>query len=332
MIQSHEEVLAQSKAAMAQWEDLWRQNCTKNAEIYRTRKERLNDILFKGRGRTCVAVAMGASLEQQVKDIAKWQGKTDFDVLCVDKAVKHLQENGVTPDYVLVADASVSPDWLDGFDSSKSALIANINSQPDWSKNWKGPIYFYVNKDNIESEKIFSQISGCYEQIPAASNVGNAICVVATSVMDYDKIILCGYDFCWGEDDNYYAFTDSDKRYWMNHRIATDRSGRLVNTSENLVFSARWLMDFLNVLPRKVFWVAGEKTILDRIPSLNLDRQLSRASQRQLTESEKQEIVKAVRVPLKPNSEAELQEIIKNCKVIDITVGIIPEETFKWLN
>lgn len=288
---SPNEVIEQSKSAMRQWENKWRDHAKQNGEIYRKGGRSLKELVDIGLGRTVLCVGYGPSLERDIGVIvrAKAAGK-DFDIFCVDKAFAKLNEYKIKPTFVIAEDANINYEkyvepWLE--ETKHTTLIMNVNSNPKWARHWKGKIYFHVNMDNIHTEKIFCEVSGCPDTIPASSNVGNSVVVVATTIMHYDKYLLLGYDSCWAQDDNYYAFEDNVKRYWMNHITMVDKVGRLVNTSSNLWFSIRWLNDFFKVVPLA--------KILDcslwglcMAQNADLERQLFMVAPRELSPEEKQ--------------------------------------------
>ncbi len=59
----------------------------------------------------------------------------------------------------------------------------------------------------------------------------------------YDKILLIGFDYSWEHDGNYYSFNkDGDgKHNYMRHVFLINQEGNYAFTSENLLFSAKWL-------------------------------------------------------------------------------------------
>lgn len=241
----YEEIVEQSKAAQNQWGKQWLHNSTENGKLYKKNGTTQKDVLNHGIGRTLVCAAMGQSLEESI-DVMK-EHRANFDLACVDKAFGPLMDHGIKPDFVVIADANVS--WADWGERHADAtdditLIANVNCALEWTMNWKGRIIFYVNKDNIETEKIYSKTSGCTELIPASSNVGNTVVVFFAQICKYDQYLLIGYDYSWAPQSNYYAFTDSDKRHWMRHVHMLGIDGELCYTSTNLHFSARWLIEY----------------------------------------------------------------------------------------
>lgn len=243
---TEQEVRQQSEAAFGQWKEQWEKNSKFNGEIYKRDGNSHKDLLNHGIGRQLLVVATGYSLEREIDTIKQYRDKCD--IACVDKSFGVLMDHGIKPDFVVIADANVSySDWAERHieQTEGVTLIANVNCNTEWTKNWKGKIIFYVNKDNIETEKIYMELSGCRELIPASSNVGNTVVVFFGQVCNYDRYLLIGYDYSWAPGTNYYAFNDNDKRYWMRHMFAIGITGELCYTSQNLHFSARWLVEYI---------------------------------------------------------------------------------------
>jgi hypothetical protein len=221
-----------------------------------------------------------------------------------------------------------------------TTLCISVCGEPTLPKEWHkrgGKICFFLNKDNIETEKIYGPISKCQDIIPAGSNVGNAAIIFTVQVCGYDNHYLIGYDYCWGDDENYYAFIDHDKRYWMNHVTMVDLAGRLVNTSQNLMFSSRWLSDFYRagIQPhhKKLYNVSGQG-ICD-LPQRSIENALRDSEVRKLTEQEKNYIVQkrleTIVITDQNGGEERLNTEIKTKTITDVTLRYIPEEVKTWL-
>jgi hypothetical protein len=332
------EVLDQSKAAYGQWKDTWDKHAIKNGKLLKKLGTSQQDILFIGAGRTLICCATGPSFFDQIEDL---KIKNDaIDIACVDKCFGTLLDHDIKPEYVFIADAGIDYEkwckpWIDK--TKDIILFANVTANTEWTHNWKGPIYFYVNKDNIETEKIYSKLSGCYELIPASSNVGNTVVVFAKQNFCYDEYLLMGYDFCWGDDDYYYAFEDNNKRYWMGHAIATDGEGRLIKTSQNLLFSARWLSDFylMNIknIPKTKLFKTSMKGIL-AMPYRNLKKVIKTIKERELSEQEKniilQKRIKKVSLFAK-DGEEKLKQLVKELAVAQVDIYHVPKEVQEWV-
>ncbi|MDD5459830.1 MAG: DUF115 domain-containing protein, partial [Phycisphaerae bacterium] len=276
---SEEDVRLQSLAAIAQSGDKWRKHAKLNGEIYKRNKQTYHDLFSKEYGRQVIVCGMGKSLEDKIPELQQYANRVD--ILCCDKAFKILMDHGIKPKYVFLADANISYDeWIANaiYASDGVTLIMSICANPEWARNWKGPIYFFVNKDNIKSEDIFIKISGCPDIIPASSNVGNTAVVYATQILGYREVLLVGYDFSWEPDGNYYAFADKDKRFWMRHFQLTDINGGLAFTSGNLMFSCRWLQDYyygpLSVAGVRMFNCSGRGIL--RIPQHEIGKRVEK--------------------------------------------------------
>ena len=320
------EVLQQSRSAYGQWAPLWRKNCAMNGEVYKAHNDRLSDLYGRGIGKRLVIVAMGASLEESIATIRA--NRTVVDVLCVDNALGALIDHGITPDYVVLMDAQVS--WkkygAKYAERAKSArLIMNVNGNPEWSRGWRGKVYFGVNKDNIQSEVEFSKISGVQELVPAGSNVGNGAVILATSVLDYSAIFLVGNDSSWRDTDNYYAFGDSEKRHYMSHSVAVDVEGQLTNTSTNLMFSARWLADYINLNCKTTRVINCSRGIINLL-SMPLDKAIASVSVEPMTEDlSKRAMLARVRTMFATGRD-HLLSIIGSENVVGIEVKYLPKE------
>jgi hypothetical protein len=158
-------------------------------------------------------------------------------------------------------------------------------------------------------------------------------------LMNYDQYLLLGYDFVTYPEDKYYAFKDSDKRYWMKHGAAIDSDGNFGNITQNLLFTCRWLSDFwraeLVTKNVQIFNCSGG-TICE-IPRANFERKLSLAKKRALNEKEKNQIVKLhqkeQRVIAGPNAAKELQEALQSHPNIgEVLIHYVEPEVVAWLN
>lgn len=276
------EIVAQSNAAYDQWKDQWREHCKIHKDMGIT--STFFDFMNMGVGKALLIVANGYSLEENIEVIKKHQN--NVDIMVCDKAIGHLLDHGIVPDFCVVCDANVDADvyimkWKDQL--SQTTLFNNVCGNPEWTKlNWKNKCLF-VNKDSISSEKEFSELSGCSNFVPAATNVSNEMVVLATQStnegrnnwMGYDKIILIGFDYCWSGEKSYYAFDQdgSGKMSYMKHAYVMDRNLEHCFSSSNLIFSAKWLDDYIKAFRLPV--VSGTKrTLLQNIPCKDLEEQL----------------------------------------------------------
>lgn len=280
---NNEQILAQSKAAYGQWAEQWREHAKQHASFP---MKPLSDLENTGIGKAVLCVANGYSFEENIDTIREHQD--NVDILCCDKTLGALLDNDIIPKYCMVCDANVDfekymENWKDKL--SNTTLIINACGNPEWSKNgnWKD-IYFFINKDIIESEKEFSKISGCKNFIPAGTNVSNAMVVMLTqsdntgrrNFFGYDKILLIGYDYSWRFGGKYYAFneTGGGKANYMRHMYCMTTDGSFAYTSGNLAFSAQWFETYVKTFNLPVIQCTG-KSVLARLKVSKLEDQIT---------------------------------------------------------
>ena len=279
----------QSKAVWSQFgESKWMPAARFNAGLERRDVGVLRNV---GIGKTLVAVALGASLEGHIDALREL--RPCFDLMVCDKGFKVLLDRGIKADFVHLADTNIETRWMGGDDSEAWKATEGVNlvatpyANPEWTKRWKGQRHFYVNKDAIQSERIFAPMFGAPRIIPASTNVSNAMVVFATgsdehgpqNFLGYDRVILIGYDYSWRVGENYYAFNNPEpKRYYMAHRNLLDIEGMPTRTSENLFFSAKWLFTYLTQHKLEVINCSG-RGILD-VPRRGDFRTLAKAGVR----------------------------------------------------
>jgi hypothetical protein len=289
------QVKAQSDSVFNQFgEKVWIPNAKKNVNLKRKDTRDFHNI---GIGKHLLCCALGESLEHNVDAIKKYRDRVD--ILTCDKGFRPLLERGIKADYVILCDANILFDkWMgDAIKETKGVkLIATPYANPEWTTKWQGDRYFFINKDALESEKIFLNIFGKNTRVvPAGSNVSNAMLIFFTGADEvsnvnysgYERFLLVGYDYSWRPDSNYYAWKNPiPKRYYMSHRTLLDMNNDVVFTSENLLFSAKWLYSYITVF---------------HLPAVN-------CSQRGLLE-----------IPLKGNLNEELERIntnkIQDCQI-----------------
>lgn len=251
---STEQIKQQSLNAYGQWKEQWRAQSKSNSKF---EMKPLTDFENSGVGKAILCVANGYSFEENIETIKKYQ--KNVDILACDKTLGHLLDNGIVPTYLVLCDANVSYEkymekWKDQLQDT--IIFANVCANPKWldNGNWKDR-YFFVNMDVIKSEEEFSQISGCKNFIPAGTNVSNAMVVFLTqstnegrrNFFGYDKILLIGFDYYWRFGGKYYSFNESGdgKANYMRHTHMLDLNSNPGYTSNNLVFSVKWLEKYL---------------------------------------------------------------------------------------
>ncbi len=343
---TQEETIAQSKSAYGQWKDVWRKHAAHAKKINTERgNPRLIDLSLIGLNRLAIVVGLGQSLENEIEIIKQYQGREGVDIICVDKAYGVLMERGIKPRLVFVADAIVSYEkWCEPFiEQTKDViLVASVTANEKWSENWRGPVYFSVHKDNIGTHEEMCGISGIEDIMPASSNVGNSLIVLSTQYLMYQEQLLIGYDYSWQPDRNYYAFSgDADgiwqnKSHWQKSGIKTGVNNRLHFTSDNLTFSARWLMNYyqakIKELPIAMFNCSGSG-ILEYIPESNMLERLENWCKQPAQPLTEQDIarVRAARARVVRCAKADgMKEIAEKNALYYLDVFCTPKELEPW--
>ncbi len=275
-------IRSQSKAALKQWGEQWRKQA-KDHSVYNMKS--LEDFEFSGVGRAVLCVANGYSFEENIEVIKEHKDK--IDIFACDKTMGHLLDNGIIPKFVMMCDANVDhvkylDKWKDQLQDT--ILIANACGNPEWARlgNWKDK-YFFLNKDILQSEKIFAEISGCPNFIPAGTNVSNAMVIMLTqsdnsgrrNFFGYDKILCIGYDYSWRQGKSYYSFdeTGGGKHNYMRHIYTTTTDGDFCYASGNLQFSAEWFETYVKSFNLPVIICTG-KSILRKLKISSLPEQI----------------------------------------------------------
>jgi hypothetical protein len=285
------EVERQSKQVFGQFGEKWRSYAKINVRLPHKSG---NDLANCGVGKFMVLAAMGESLELNIEILRKYQRRVD--ILTCDKGFGTLLEQGIKPKYVMICDSNVPYKWLEPYidDTEGITLIATPYANIEWTTKWKGDIYFYVSKDAINTEFIFMDVFGEDSRIiPASSNVSNTMLVYFLGVDDktkvnfggYEKYLLVGYDYGWSPTGNYYAFSNpTPKRYYMNHITMLDMNMEPYLTSENLLFSAKWMYSYLtsfnmpviNCSQRGLLDIPAKGNLEDMLKQINPDKSISK--------------------------------------------------------
>lgn len=286
---SKDAIVNQSWGAYNQWCEQWREHASAAKKV--VNKTTFDDFSNVGIGKPLVLVANGYSFEENIETLKANRHKVD--IMACDKTIGHLIENGIVPDYCLVCDANVSFEkylepYLDKIQDI--VLFSNVCANPKWFEmNWKS-VCFFVNEDAIKSQVEFSELSGCNQFIPAATNVSNCMVVISTqssnkgrrNLFGYDKYLLIGFDYSWRQDGKYYAFneTGNGKQFYMKHAFVLLRDGTPAYSSSNLIFSAKWVEDYIRNFKLPVV-CCSEKTILNTVPTKDLSQQMDYSFQRE---------------------------------------------------
>lgn len=267
---SEDEIKHQSISCYGQWKEVWRENAKYHAARFPMHP--FKDLANTGIGKAALCIANGYSFEENIETIRTYQHLVD--IVACDKTIKHCIDHGITPKYCVVCDANVSYEtYLESVKDKlqDTTLIINVCANIKWAGqgNWK-KVYFFVNQDVLKSEREFMALSGCPNMTVAGTNVSNQMVIALTQAdntsprnfFGYDKYLLIGFDYSWG-DGHYYAF-DPDgggKTNYMRNIYLKSQGGHYVYTSTNLMFSARWFDQYVKAFRLPIFQCSNRSII-----------------------------------------------------------------------
>ena len=251
---SKDQIHKQSQNSYRQWAPQWREHAKLHSQYQMKSMEAWR---YSGFGQAALCVANGYSFEENIATIQKYQH--NVDIVACDKSLKHLIQHGIKPKFCVVADANVSYEkYLEEVkdELNETILVANVCANPKWTANgnWKDR-YFFSVMDVLGSEKEWTALSGCPNIIAAGTNVSNGLVIFLTqcdnnsrqNFFGYDKILLIGFDYCWRPYKSYYAFDSAGggKTNYMRHSYMMDMNNNACVSSNNLIFSAKWLDTYM---------------------------------------------------------------------------------------
>lgn len=264
------DVKKQSEQVYGQFgESKWIPYAKENNKLERKNTDNLKNI---GIGKYLLLCGMGESLEENIDVIKKYRDR--FDIVTCDKGFVPLYDRGIVADYVMVCDCNILFNHIEKHidKTENTKLLATPYASLEYTRQWRGERYFFINQDSIQTEKKFIDIMGDdVRVIPAGSNVSNGMMIFFTGSDEYqninwggyEKYIMVGYDYSWRANGNYYAWSNpKPKRHYMHHRTMLDCNGDIVFTSENLWFSAKWAYSYITTFHLPVVNCSGRGVLM----------------------------------------------------------------------
>lgn len=118
----------------------------------------------------------------------------------------------------------------------------------------------------------------------------------------------------------------------MKYNHVVDRTGKLGNTSGNLLFSARWLYDYYKAMMegRKQVYNTSRKGFFD-IPYRNLEKRLRDNTYRTLSELEKDLIANANITEILVENDDQLNKLTQEKHVVGVKCAYMEKEFYECL-
>lgn len=161
----------------------------------------LSDLENKFIGQTALIIAAGPSLNENIEKIKANRDK--YVIFAVNKVLRVLEANGITPDFAVCLDASGISATLTGLEDycSKIACISDLKSDLSLlTKNFKK--HFLTFSDN---DLVVKKLANYNKFIKTAEYGGSAttMALVAANQLGFSKIIFAGLDLAFKDDVMY---------------------------------------------------------------------------------------------------------------------------------
>ncbi len=209
--------------------EMWKNNVRLNRKYF---MENNNPELD---GIVIFIIGAGPSLTRNVSDLKLIPKNSRGYIMACDVSMPILYENNIVPQFCISIDGDDRV-WnmmnaKGSIDTSKTMLLTTIASSPTVIKNWKGPIYFFMNKtasleldaeiyatsrkhtankdikkgDEIFYEDVEIAFKGIKPELHPGGNVTASAIQFALYMNLAKKIVIAGLDLSWKEDSNFYA-------------------------------------------------------------------------------------------------------------------------------
>src|SRR5574344_299968 len=164
--------------------------------------------LYKGiyKGQTAVITSAGPTLSDNIETLKKY--RNNIYIFCVGPALKVLQKNGITPDFLCIIESMDCIKQVEGLDLSDITLI----SEPYTYKtihNLKTKNKILHNSSNMAVNDIWAKISGLSNREYSARGTVSFCALDSAINMGFDTIALVGQDLayvdnqCYAKDSSY---------------------------------------------------------------------------------------------------------------------------------
>lgn len=152
------------------------------------------------RGKTALVVSAGPTLDRNIEVMKKYRDK--YVLIVVGTAVKTLQKNGLTPDFIAIIESYDSSRQVEGMDLSKINFVTEPFSNYNPRKfGWKN-IFSHVS-ENMAVNKLWAEISGQDISEYASKGSVSYTALNIARILGCSKIILVGQDLAYVEGQCY---------------------------------------------------------------------------------------------------------------------------------
>lgn len=223
---------------IAKFSKRWLTNTINNiATINNQNSYLLSDLEDKFAGQTALIVGAGPSLNDNIAKIQANRNK--FVIFAVNKVVKYLLQNGITPDFVVALDANNMEKTLSGLEASLSRANCIIDIRTDSAVTSKGFNKIFVNFS--ETDFFIKKLAkyNSYMKFYESGGTASTLALVASAKMGFSKIVLVGVDLAF-KDNQIYAYGENINRVSQTEIIVDKIKKNLVQVksiSGGIVYS-----------------------------------------------------------------------------------------------
>ena len=180
----------------------WLDNTLKNIKfINENTAYRLSDLQDKFAGQAALVAAAGPSLLENIDFIKNNRQK--FVIFAVNKALRTLINNGITPDFVVGVDARFVNKTFMGLEEQLANIncIVNINSDSEILNNkFKKVFVSFPENDNMIKTIVDSNPS---LQTQESGGSSTTMAFVTAVKLGFSKVIMCGVDLAFNGETVY---------------------------------------------------------------------------------------------------------------------------------
>ena len=185
----------------------------------------LSDLENKFIGQTALIAGAGPSLNENISKIQANRDK--FVIFGVNKAIKYLLQNGITPDFIVGLDAGNMDKTLGGMEGyfSRSNCIMDIRTDSSILNKGFNKIFVNFSETDFFIKKLakYNKNMKFYE----AGGSASTFALTAAAKMGFSQIVLAGVDLAF-KDNQIYANGENMNRISQNEILVDSVKKNLV--------------------------------------------------------------------------------------------------------
>ncbi len=191
-----------------------------NSDIYK-----LSDLEGKFSGQTALIAGAGPSLNDNIEHIQA--NRNNFIIFCVNKALKYLLQNGITPDFVVCLDAANMKNTIGDSGSQLERINCIMDIRTDFILTYMSFNKIFMNFSNTDF--LMTKLAKFNNNIKFYESGGSAtiLALISAIKLGFSRIVLAGLDLAF-KDNIIYANGEQMNRI-SPEQIAIDE------TKKNLV-------------------------------------------------------------------------------------------------